>query len=199
MPDERLVPVTLTGGLVRLEPLSPLHLEGLIAATNDGQMYDRWYTSIPDPAGMAENIEWRLAQQECGSMVPFTAIRQSDGAVLGGTTYCDIQLSVPRVEIGHTWNRASTHGTGTNVESKLLLMTHAFEVLGCAAVKFATHWMNQQSRAAIERLGAKQEAVLRADRRDGDGRLRDSVVYSVLASEWPMVRAGLEHRLRRHS
>lgn len=192
----RLEPLTLTGSLVRLEPLSPTHLDGLIEATDDGAMWDRWYTSIPRPDQMAANIQERLALQDSGSMLPFTTIRQSDGVVLGGTTYCDIQLSVPRVEIGYTWNRASAHGTGTNAESKLLLMTHAFEVLDCAAVKFSTHWMNRQSQAAIERLGAKREAVLRADRRDGDGRLRDSVVYSVISTEWPAVKAGLQHRLR---
>ncbi len=193
---KKMEPVTLAGSLVRLEPLRREHLEELIEATRDGQMWDRWYTSIPQPGAMAANIDERLAMQRSGSMLPFTTIRQADGVVLGGTTYCDIQLSVPRVEIGYTWNRASAHGTGTNVESKLLLMTHAFETLSCAAVKFSTHWMNKQSQVAIERLGAKQEAVLRADKRDSEGRLRDSVVYSVIATEWPMVKAGLQHRLR---
>lgn len=190
----RLSPVTLTGSLVRLEPLSLDHLDGLIEATNDGQMYDRWYTPIPHPDTMAAGIQQRLTMQEGGSMMPFTTIRQSDDVVLGGTTYCDIQLSVPRVEIGYTWNRASAHGTGTNVESKLMLMTYAFETLDCAVVKFSTHWMNEQSKAAIERLGAQLEAVLRADKRDSEGRLRDSVVYSVIAPEWPMVKTGLRHR-----
>ena len=192
----RLDPITLSGRLVRLEPLSLEHLEGLIDACRDGQMYDRWYTTIPAPDDMADNIRHRLDLQASGFMLPFTAIRQSDGTVLGGTTFYDIQLDVPRVSIGYTWNRASTHGTGTNPESKLLLMTHAFEVLGAECVRYETSWMNTQSQAAIERLGARRDGVLRADKRERTGSLRDTVVYSVLAHEWPSVKDGLEHRLR---
>lgn len=189
-------PVTLTGRLVRMEPLSTGHLAGLQEASADGDMSDRWYTGIAAPEDMADDIAWRLAQQDQGLMVPFTTVRLSDGALLGGSTFCNLAPDVPRLEIGYTWNRASAHGTGTNPESKLLLMTHAFETLGCEAVRFRTHWMNQQSRTAIERLGARLEGVLRADARDRAGRLRDTVSYSVVAAEWPMVKAGLEHRLR---
>jgi len=192
-----LTPLTLTGRLIRLEPLRRDHLEGLVAAARDGQMWDRWYTGVATPDTMADQIEERLRLQESGWMLPFTTIRQADDTVIGATTFCDIALDVPRVEIGYTWNRESAHGTGTNPESKLLLMTHAFETLGCECVRFQTHWMNQQSRTAIERLGAHLDGVLRCDRVDGEGRLRDTVVYSVVAREWPMVKAGLEHRLRR--
>lgn len=190
-------PVTLTGRLVRLEPLRPEHLPGLQEASADGDVWDRWYTSVARPQDMEADLRRRLRWQDEGRMLPFTAIRLADGVVLGGTTFWDLQPQVPRVEIAYTWNRASAHGTGTNPESKLLLMTHAFETWGCAAVCFRTHWMNQQSRAAIERLGARLDGVLRADRRDENGILRDTAVYSVTAAEWPMVRAGLEHRLRR--
>ena len=191
-------PVTLHGRLVRLEPLTRDHLDGLVEATEDGSMWDRWYTSIPAPDGMADAIEQRLTWQEEGFMLPFTTVRQSDGAVLGMTTFYDPQWAVPRVSIGHTWNRASTHGTGTNAESKLLLMTHAFEELGCRCVRYETSWANQQSRTAIERLGARQDGVLRGDRLERNGVLRDTVVYSVLEHEWPSVRTGLEARVAKH-
>ena len=192
-----LGPVTLEGRIVRLEPLTHEHLPGLVDATNDGRMWDRWYTSVPRPEDMAAEIDRRLGLQAEGRMVAFAAIRQADGQVLGMTTFMDIEPSVPRVEIGHTWNRESAHGTGTNAESKLLLMTHAFEAWHAEAVKFLTHRMNLQSRAAIERLGAELEGILRAHVLDAAGRVRDTAVYSVLARDWPMVKAGLEHRLLR--
>lgn len=192
----RLDPITLTGRLVRLEPLSPDHHDGLVEATQDGQMWDRWYTSAPTAEGVGPMIDLRLGLQRAGTMLPFVAVRQSDDAVLGMTSFYDIAGDVPRVSVGYTWNRQSAHGTGTNAESKLLLMTHAFETLGCAAVRYETSWSNQQSRAAIERLGARLDGVLRADRLESNGALRDTVVYSILAHEWPSVRAGLQHRLR---
>ena len=191
-----LHPVTLTGSLVRLEPLSRDHHDGLVEAINDGDVWDRWYTSVPQPDAMAENIDWRLAQAADGQMLPFAAIRQSDGAVLGMTTYYAIDPTVPRLEIGYTWNRASAHGTGTNPESKLLLLEYAFDTLGCECVGFKTQWSNHQSREAIARLGAKQDGVLRSAHRHPDGTLQDSVVFSILRHEWPTVRSHLRHRLR---
>lgn len=193
-----LSPVTLRGRLVRLEPLSHDHHDGLVEATSDGQMWDRWYASAPTVDGVGDLIEQRLSLQESGAMLPFVAVRQTDDAVLGMTSFYDIQASVPRVSIGYTWNRESTHGTGTNPECKLLLMTHAFETWKVQAVRYETSWANQQSRTAIERLGARLDGVLRADRLEPNGVLRDTVVYSVLAHEWPGVKSGLEHRLRRH-
>lgn len=190
--------ITLSGSLVRLEPLSHDHHDGLVEATNDGQMWTRWYTSVPRPEGIAQMIDERLRLKDEGAMIPFTTIRQSDDQVLGCTSFYDIQLAVPRVSIGYTWNRASTHGTGTNVESKLLLMTYAFETAQCAGVRYETSWSNQQSRAAIERLGAHLDGVLRADRLASNGALRDTVVYSILAHEWPSAKANLELRLARH-
>ena len=190
-------PVPLRGRLVRLEPLSREHLDGLIEATEDGRMWERWYASVADPDGMAVAVEQRLTWQDEGFMLPFVTVRQADDAVLGMTTFYDPQWDVPRLSVGHTWNRASTHGTGTNVESKLLLMTHAFEELGCRCVRYETSWANQQSRTAIERLGARLDGVLRADRLERNGVLRDTVVYSVLEHEWPSVKAGLEARVAR--
>lgn len=193
----QLEPVTLRGGLVTLEPLSPEHHDGLVEAASDGELWNLWYTAVPRPEGMAAEIERRLALQEAGSMLPFATRRAADGVLLGMTTYMNIDASLPRVEIGSTWNRASAQGTGTNPDAKLLLLGHAFETLDCPAVEFRTHWMNQQSRAAIERLGAKLDGVLRSHTRMADGSLRDTCVYSITAAEWPQVRSGLRFRLSR--
>jgi RimJ/RimL family protein N-acetyltransferase len=190
-------PVTLRGAAVTLEPLSLDHHDGLVQAASDGELWNLWYTAVPRPKGMAAEIERRLALQESGEMVPFTTRRNSDGRIIGMTTFCSIDRTVPRVEIGYTWNAHSVQGTGTNPESKLLLLEHAFDTLGCESVCFYTHWMNLRSREAIARLGAKQDGVLRAHRRTADGSLRDSVVFSILKSEWAQVKRGLEFRLAR--
>ncbi|MDQ0146127.1 GNAT family N-acetyltransferase [Pseudarthrobacter niigatensis] len=197
-----LEPLTLTGRHVILEPLAMEHHDGLLEAARDGELWKLWYTSVPEPEAMAAEIRRRLALQELGSMLPFTT-RLIDpgtggpGRIIGMTTYMNIDPATPRVEIGSTWNAASVQGTGTNPDSKLLLLRHAFEVLGCPAVEFRTHWLNHQSRDAIARLGAKQDGVLRSHSRTSDGNLRDTVVFSILEHEWPAVRTGLEHRLAR--
>ncbi|MEO8223090.1 MAG: GNAT family protein [Specibacter sp.] len=193
-------PITLRGKYVTLEPLAREHHDGLVAAASDGELWNLWYTSVPRPEGMRVEIEQRLAAQEAGSMLPFTT-RLNDpetgepGRIIGMTTYCNMVPELPRLEIGYTWNAASVQGTGTNPDSKRLLLAHAFEALGCVAVEFCTHWMNMQSREAIARLGAKQDGILRAHRRMPDGSLRDTVVFSILAAEWPQVRNGLDYRL----
>jgi RimJ/RimL family protein N-acetyltransferase len=193
-----LEPVTLTGDLVTLEPLQPGHSDELIAAASDGRLWEHWYTSVPSPETMAADIAEKLAEQAAGARLPFTVRRNDTSAAVGMTTYLNVEAEVPRLEIGSTWTARSAQRTGVNAESKLLLLTHAFEVLGCIAVEFRTHWHNVQSRAAIERLGAKQDGVLRNHRRLPDGSLRDTVVFSVLDTEWPAVRSGLRHRLARH-
>jgi len=190
-----LSPVTLTGDLVSLEPLGPEHHDPLVAAASDGRLWEHWYTAVPTPDGMAADIESRLAMQAAGTMLPFVVRRLSDGVVVGETTYCNVEAEVPRVEVGYTWTARSAQRTGVNAESKLLLLTHAFEELGCLAVEFRTHWHNLQSRTAIARLGAKQDGVLRNHRRMPDGSLRDTVVFSIIDTEWPAVRNGLRHRL----
>ena len=199
-----LHPATLRGTRVLLEPLALEHHDGLVAAARDGALWTLWYTSVPTPEGMRREIDRRLALQEGGSMLPFTARRVDPGTgeagpIIGMTTYMNIDRDTPRVEIGSTWNAASAQRTGTNAESKYLLLRHAFEQFGCPAVEFRTHWMNHQSREAIERLGAKQDGVLRSHSRTRDGELRDTVVYSVLAHEWPMVRDILLYRMARHA
>jgi N-acetyltransferase len=190
-----LDPVTLTGDLVTLEPLRREHHDELVTAASDGRLWELWYTSVPTPGGMAAEIAARLARQAAGEMLPFTVRRTADGAVVGTTSFLNAEPEVPRLEIGATWTAASAQRTGVNAESKLLLLTHAFEALGCLAVEFRTHWHNRQSRTAIARLGAKQDGVLRNHRRLPDGSLRDTVVFSILDSEWPAVRNGLRQRL----
>ncbi|ALV46533.1 amino acid acetyltransferase [Arthrobacter alpinus] len=197
-----IAPVTLQGQYVTLEPLRMDHHDGLVKAASDGELWNLWYTSVPRPEGIRAEIERRLTLQDTGSMIPFTT-RLNDpetgqpGRIIGMTTYCNINADLPRLEIGYTWNAASVQGTGTNPDSKKLLLEHAFEVLGCVAVEFNTHWMNMQSRTAIARLGAKQDGVLRAHRRMPDGSLRDTVVFSILAAEWPQVRNGLDLRINK--
>jgi RimJ/RimL family protein N-acetyltransferase len=195
-------PVTLTGTHVVLEPLSHDHHDGLVDAVRDGELWKLFYTTVPSPEGMRAEIDRRLRLQAEGSMLPFvTRLRDREtgepGRVIGMTTYMDIDARTPRLEIGFTWNAASAHGTGTNPDSKLLLLGHAFETLGCVAVEFRTNWMNQQSREAIARLGAKQDGVLRSHTRMADGTLRDTVVFSIVESEWPSVRAGLRRRVEK--
>ncbi|WP_404475837.1 GNAT family N-acetyltransferase [Microbacterium aerolatum] len=188
-------PLVLTGEFVELRPLDRSHRDGLVDAVQEGDLWQSaWYTSVPAPDGVADEIERRLALSEKGEMVPFTSF-DAAGRAIGMTTYYDLDGSVPRLHIGYTWNRPSAHGTGTNAESKLLLMRHAFEVLGVYRVGFTTQWVNFQSRTAIERLGAKQDGVMRAISRYRNGALRDSVEYSVIEPEWPAVSANLEARL----
>ena len=188
------LPGVLAGDVVSLEPLSVDHTSGLSEAARDGEMWRLWYTRVPHPDRMEAEIERRLELQRLGTMIPFAARRLDTGALIGMTTYMNIDADTPRVEIGSTWNAASAHGTGTNAESKLLLLRHAFDVWECPAVEFRTDFHNQQSRAAIARLGAKQDGILRGHIR-GDGYLRDTVVFSITQAEWPGVRRGLEFRL----
>lgn len=188
-------PLTLTGRLVELRPLERAHHDGLVEAASEGELWKTaWYTSVPSPDGMAVAIDERLAMAERGEMVPFTAF-DATGRTIGLTSLYDLVADVPRLHIGYTWNRPSAHGTGTNAESKYLLMRHAFEELGVFRVGLTTQWVNFQSRTAIERLGAKQDGVMRAVLRYRNGALRDSVEYSIIEPEWPAVKANLEMRL----
>ncbi|MFJ3958394.1 GNAT family N-acetyltransferase [Arthrobacter sp. NPDC090010] len=192
---QKLDPVTLHGKYVTLEPLERSHEAELIDAVQDGELWSLWYTSVPRPEGMAADIERRLALQDKGSMLPFVTRLNSTGELLGMTTFMNIDHELPRLEIGSTWNRRSAQGTGTNPDSKYLLLRHAFETVGCVAVEFRTNWMNHQSREAIARLGAKQDGVLRSQALTSEGVLRDTVVFSILAGEWPAVKRNLEFRL----
>ena len=189
--------ITLSGQYVELQPLAKEHEEGLMAAAADGELWELWYTNIPTPDRMGAEIERRLALHAAGSMLPFTVINKTDGRIAGMTTYMNIDASGPRVEIGSTWYAQSVQRTPLNTEAKLLLLAHAFDDLGCLAVEFRTHFFNHQSRRAIERVGAKLDGVLRSHMRTSDGTLRDTCVYSIIACEWPTVRAHLKSRLHR--
>ena len=190
-----LEPVTLTGRLVRLEPLAEAHHDDLIAATQDGDLWRLWYTGAPTPESMHADINRRLGLHATGTMLPFAVVDQTTERAVGMTTYMSVDTINRRVEIGSTWYAKSVQRTGLNTEAKLLLLGHAFDTLGCIAVEFRTHFLNQQSRRAIERLGAKQDGILRNHSIAPNGTLRDTVVYSIIASEWPSVRAHLEWQL----
>ncbi|UIF87127.1 GNAT family N-acetyltransferase [Cupriavidus sp. UYPR2.512] len=189
-------PVTLVGRHVTLEPLRAEHAEGLRTACADGELWKLWYTSVPAPERIEAEIARRLGLQQQGSMLPFT-VRDAAGELAGMTTYMNIDATHRRVEIGSTWYARRVQRTPLNTECKLMLLGHAFDHLDCIAVEFRTHWMNQQSRAAIARLGAKQDGVLRNHQRMPDGSLRDTVVFSIIASEWPAVRQHLQFQLDR--
>ena len=192
-------PVTLTGSLVSLEPIAPGHERGLIEATRDGSLWQLWFTSVPNPEQVGAYIATALDLQQMDSALAFSIIEIGTGRILGSTRFCNIDVKNRRVEIGYTWYRQSVQRTGVNSECKLLLMQHAFEQLQCIAVEFRTHWHNLESRAAIERLGAKQDGVLRQHQLMPDGQYRDTVVFSILNSEWPSVKTQLLWNQRRHN
>jgi len=189
-----LEPVTLRGAHARLEPLSQEHCGGLTEAVRDGALWKLWYTFIPKPEDMRKEIDRRLVLQSSGSMLPFTVF-DADGKIAGMTTYMNVDTPNRRVEIGSTWYAKRVQRSALNTQCKLLLLTHAFEQLDCIAVEFRTHFFNHQSRRGIERLGAKQDGILRSHQIAPNGTLRDTVVYSIIASEWPTVKVHLEYQL----
>ena len=189
-------PVSLQGQHAALKPLAAAHLDGLVAAVRDGELWKLWYTSIPSPDRMATEVERRLGLQAQESMLPFTVF-DGAGRIAGMTTYMNIDAANERVEIGSTWYAARVQRTPLNTECKLLLLRHAFEQLGCIAVEFRTHRLNTRSRRAIERLGAQLDGILRCHSRAGDGTLRDTAVYSITAAEWPAVNSHLSWQLER--
>ena len=197
MSRDLLEPVTLKGEYVELVPLSMDHCDALRVAVGDGELWRLWYTSVPSPEGMRAEIERRLGLWEAGVMLPFTVIDPGTGQAVGMTTYMNVDAGNRRVEIGSTWYAQRVQRTALNTEAKLLLLTHAFEGLGCIAVEFRTHFMNGPSRRAIERLGAKMDGILRSHAVAANGTLRDTCVYSVIASEWPTVRAHLTWQMQR--
>jgi RimJ/RimL family protein N-acetyltransferase len=191
--------VELRGQHVTLLPLNMSHEGDLVEAVKDGELWRHWYTLIPSPEKMGEEIKRRLKLQDQGSMLPFAVM--ASGKAVGMTTYMNIDAPNKRLEIGSTWYRANVQRTPLNTECKRLLLTHAFEQLQCIAVEFRTHFFNQQSRRAIVRLGAKLDGILRNHaintHPDAVGALRDTCVYSILNTEWPSVKAHLDYQLRR--
>ena len=190
-------PVTLRGGYALLEPLAHEHLDAIRAAAADGALWRLWYTSVPSPETTSAWLDAALDMRERLSGMPFAVRNAATGDVVGSTRYFNVDATNRRLEIGHTWYAQRAQRTAINTDCKLLLLTHAFEVLGCIAVEFRTHWFNHASRNAIARLGAKQDGVLRNHQLMADGSRRDTVVFSILDSEWPAVRAHLRFLLDR--
>jgi N-acetyltransferase len=189
-------PVVLEGGGVRLEPLAVEHCDGLGAAAADGQLWDLWFTSVPHPGTMATYVADALQGQCEGRMLPWAVRDLADGRVIGCTRYHDIVAAIDRVEIGYTFYAKSRQRTHVNTTCKLLLLRHAFETLGCKVVGLRTDNFNFRSQRAIEGLGARKDGVIRHHAARRDGTVRDTVIYSILAGEWPDVRRHLELRLR---
>lgn len=193
-----LSPISLEGHGIRLEPLQLDHEDGLSAAAADGQLWNLWYTFIPKPEETGDYIADALSGQQSGHMLPWAVRELTSGKIIGSTRYHDIVAEIDRVEIGYTWYAASWQRSHVNTTCKLLLMTHAFETLGCNVVALRTDNFNFASQRAIEALGAKKDGILRHHRIRRDGTVRDSVIYSILAMEWPDVKRHLEFRLARH-
>lgn len=188
-------PVTLTGFNVILEPLALDHTEGMRDAVRDGELWKLWYTSIPSPEKVEDYINKALDMRENAGAMPFAVLEKGTNKVIGSTRYFNVDEDNHRVEIGYTFYAKSYQRTAVNTESKYLLLSHAFEKLDAIAVEFRTHWHNHKSRTAIARLGAKQDGILRNHTRSADGVYRDTVVFSIINSEWPAVRQSLQFKM----
>jgi RimJ/RimL family protein N-acetyltransferase len=188
-------PVSLEGNIAAVVPLAPSHANALTEAAADGGLHKLWYTSVPSPEAVPAEIDRRLALQAADSMLPFAIIEKSSGRAVGMTNFMNIEAPNRRLEIGSTWYRNSVQRSGLNTECKYLLLGHAFEALNCTAVEFRTHFMNHQSRRAIERLGAKLDGILRQHQIMANGTLRDTCVYSIITPEWPTIKVHLEWQM----
>ncbi|ROU00932.1 N-acetyltransferase [Marinobacter sp. R17] len=189
--------VTLTNQTASLVPMASEHRDALVEAASDGRLWELWFTGAPSADTVDTYIEQALKDKAAGRALPFVVIENASGDVIGATRYCNAEPDHRRVEIGYTWYAQRAQRTAVNTECKQLLLTHAFEQLNAIAVEFRTHWHNEASRRAIARLGAKQDGVLRNHRIEPDGAYRDTVVFSILESEWPTVRKSLAFKLAR--
>jgi N-acetyltransferase len=194
----KISPVTLQSGGIRLEPLSHDHHTALATAAADGKLWELWFTAVPKPEETAAYIAAALEGQQAGHMLPWVVREMSSDKIIGSTRYHDIVAQIDRVEIGYTWYAKSWQRSHVNTTCKLILLTHAFETLGCKCVGLRTDNFNFASQRAIEALGAKKDGVLRHHWVRRDGTVRDSVMYSILSSEWPDVKRHLQLRLARH-
>ena len=192
-------PVVLEDNGVRLEPMTEAHHAGLAAASADGELWDLWFTAVPAPGGMPAYIAAALQGQRDGHMLPWVVRDVSTGTIVGTTRYHDIMAGIDRVEIGHTWYASRCQRTHLNTTCKRLLLAHAFDTLGCKVVGLRTDRFNLRSQRAIEALGAQRDGVIRHFGVRKDGTARDTVMYSILATEWPDVRRHLDLRLERHA
>jgi RimJ/RimL family protein N-acetyltransferase len=195
----KIQPVTLEGHGIRLEPLGYEHQDELASAAADGKLWELWFTVVPEPEQTRAYIAEALAGQETGHMLPWAVRELTSGAIIGTTRYHDIVAEIDRVEIGYTWYAKRWQRSHVNTSCKLLLLAHAFDTLGCQVVGLRTDTFNLASQRAIEALGAKKDGVIRHHRARRDGSVRDSVIYSILASEWPDVKRHLEFRLTHHA
>ena len=187
--------ITLEGNLVKLIPMQPEHRAGLVAAASDGKLWEIWHTSVPSEYSIDAYMEAAFAQRAANIAHPFTVLLKETGKIIGSTRFCNAVEENRRLEIGYTWYAQSMQRTGVNTECKFLLLSYAFETLDCIAVEFLTNWHNHRSRAAIARLGAKQDGVLRNHRINADGSFRDTVVFSILNSEWLNVKKSLVYAM----
>ena len=195
----QLQPVVLEGRGIRLEPLSAQHHDALVAASADGRLWELWFTAVPPRDGMSRYIEAALQGQRDGHMLPWVVRELASNEIIGSTRYHDVVPAIDRVEIGYTWYAQSRQRTAVNTTCKLLLLAHAFDSLGCKVVGLRTDNFNFRSQRAIEGIGAKKDGVIRHHAARKDGTVRDTVIYSILAGEWPDVRRHLDLRLARHA
>lgn len=189
--------LTLSHNGVQLLPLEAHHRNDLLRAASDGQLWELWYTSVPSATTIEAYLQTALEQRDKGTAMPFVVVDQEAQQVIGSTRFCRMQPQHRRLEIGYTWYAQRFQRTRVNTTCKYLLLRYAFEELNCIAVEFMTNWFNLPSRAAIARLGAKQDGVLRNHRINADGSYRDSVVFSITEQEWAGVRNSLEYRMKR--
>jgi len=191
--------IQLQSDTVKLIPLHKDHAGDLVKAASDGKLWELWYTSVPNAGTVEQYIHEALNEQAHGNALAFTIIDKHSNKIIGSTRFCHADQANHRVEIGYTWYASRFQRSSVNSECKLLLLTHAFESLDAIAVEFRTHWHNQRSRTAIARLGAKQDGVLRHHMKMSDGVYRDTVVFSIINSEWPVVKLSLQQKLARYS
>ncbi|TPK74879.1 GNAT family N-acetyltransferase [Mesorhizobium sp. B2-3-3] len=189
--------LALVGEIVELKPLQPAHSQGLVCAAADGELWNLKATVVPGPATIDGYVASALTGRQAGTVMPYTIILRGTGAICGSTRFWKIDRTNRKLEIGHTWLSRSVQRSGVNTEAKYLLLAHAFEVMGCVRVQFTTDELNEASRAAILRIGAKQEGIVRNERIMPDGRKRNSVRFSIIDSEWPDVKAMLRQKMRR--
>ncbi|MEH6566806.1 MAG: GNAT family protein [Halopseudomonas sp.] len=185
--------------LVTLRPLRASDKPALLEAASDGRLWELWYTQVPNAETLDDYVNYAFSEQAAGRALPFAVVEKTSGQVIGTTRYCNADVANRRLEVGYTWYASRVQRSAINTQCKLALLQHAFEQLGAIAVEFRTHWHNQASRAAIARLGAKQDGVLRNHRLEPDGARRDTVVFSILDSEWPSVRKSLQFKLDRRA
>ena len=195
--DKWLNSIELTGNLVTLKPLTLKDVPGLTDAVKDGDIWKLWYTSAPKPDEVKAYIQRAIGEFDMDKSLPFAISSNESNRIVGTSRFMNADARNKRVEIGTTWYSQSAQRTGINTECKYLMLQYAFETLGCIAVEFRTHWHNTQSRNAIARLGAKQDGVLRNHQIDPYGLLRDTVVFSILNSEWPTVKNSLQFKMNK--